>query len=155
MAIQTKRPTGPDLVYRKLISSRRVVCASPAYLDVHGRPERPEDLASHNCLRVIRGDHLYAQWTFKGQDGPYKLDVDGSLASDSTDTLHAWALDGAGIVVKALWDIEDDLRAGRLVELLADHACDEVHLYAVHFTRRLVSVRIKAFIDFLGQDFRR
>ncbi len=149
VAIQTKRPTEGDVVYRKLLSSRRVICAAPAYLAARGRPERPEDLPAHNCLCMMRGTHVYDQWTVRGAQGSVKIAVSGSLTSSSTDVIHAWALDGAGVTIKALWDIEDDLRAGRLVELLADYACDDIHLYATHFTRRYVPARIRAFIDFL------
>ena len=149
VAIQTKRPTEGDVVYRKLLNSRRVICAAPSYLLTRGRPEKPEDLAHHNCLCVMRGTRVYDQWTVRGPQTPVKVVVSGSLTSDSTDTIHRWALDGAGVAIKALWDIEDDLRAGRLMELLPDYACDDIHLYATHFTHRHVPTRIRAFIDFL------
>ena len=149
VAIQTKRPTEGDVVYRKLLSSRRVICAAPSYLQTRGRPEKPEDLAHHNCFCVTRGARIYDQWTVRGPQAPVKVVVSGSLTSNSTDTIHRWALDGAGVAIKALWDIEDDLRAGRLVELLPDYACDDIHLYATHFTHRHVPPRIRAFIDFL------
>ena len=149
VAIQTKRPTVGDVVSRKLLSSRRVICAAPSYLLTRGRPDTPEDLAHHDCLCVTRGARVYDQWTVQGPQAPMKVVVSGSLTSNSTDTIHHWALDGAGVAIKALWDIEDDLRAGRLVELLPDYACDDIHLYATHFTRRHVPARIRAFIDFL------
>ena len=149
VALQTKRPTEGDVAYRKLLSSRRVICAAPSYLQTRGRPEKPEDLAHHNCLCVARGARIYDQWTVRGPQAPVKVVVSGSLTSNSTDTIHRWALDGAGVAIKALWDIEDDLRAGRLMELLPDYSCDDIHLYATHFTRRYVPTRIRAFIDFL------
>ena len=151
VAIQTKRPTEGDVVYRKLLGSRRVICAAPAYLAARGRPERPEQLAEHDCICMTRGTRLYDQWTVKGADGPAKVAVSGTLTSNSTDTIHGWVLDGAGVAIKALWDIEEDLQAGRLVELLAEHACDDINLYATHFTRRHVPPRIRAFIDFLAE----
>jgi DNA-binding transcriptional LysR family regulator len=149
IAIQTKRPTEGDVIHRKLLSSRRVICASPAYLEARGRPERPGDLAAHDCICVIRGSDLYDQWTMKGPSGPIKVSVSGSLASTSADTIHGWIRDGAGIAMKALWDVEEDLKTGRLIELLPDYACDTVDLYATHFARRLVPPRIRLFIDYL------
>lgn len=151
IAILTKRPTAEDVVHRKLLSGRRVICASPEYLQRRGRPQRPEELVNHDCIRMVRGSQLYDQWTVKGPHGPSKVQVSGALISNCTDTIHTWALEGAGIAVKALWDIEDDLRSGRLVELLAEFACDEMHLYATHFARRHVPPRIRLFIDFLAQ----
>ncbi len=150
VAIQTKRPTAGEVVYRKLLSSRRVICAAPAYVAARGRPERPEQLADHDCICMTRGTRVYDRWTVRGVAGPAKVAVSGSLTSNCTDIIHGWVLDGAGVAIKALWDIEDDLQASRLVELLADYACDDINLYAAHLTRRHVPPRIRAFIDFLA-----
>jgi DNA-binding transcriptional LysR family regulator len=152
VAIQTKRPTEGDVIHRKLLGGNRVICASPAYIAAHGRPQVPKDLTHHNCIRLVRGQHLYDQWTVTGPDGPEAIAVSGSLISNSTDTIHGWVLDGAGIAVKALWDIEDDLKTGRLVELLPDYACDKITLYATHFARRHTPPRIRLFIDFLAKN---
>ena len=73
------------------------------------------------------------------------------MLSDSTDVIHRWALDGAGIAVKAYWDVCDELDNGALVELLPDYACDRISLYATHVTRRHVPKRIRLFIDFLAE----
>ena len=151
VAIQTKRPTEGDVIQRKLLGSSRVICASPAYIAAHGRPQVPNDLANHNCIRLVRGQKIYDQWTVTGPDGPEAIAVSGSLISNSTDTIHGWVLDGAGIAVKALWDIENDLKAGLLVELLPDYACDKVTLWATHFARRHVPPRIRLLIDFLAK----
>src|SRR5581483_4023715 len=114
--------TGPAVVHRKLLSCRRVICASPEYIARHGQPRTPEELVQHNCVCLVRGLQLYDQWTLKGPEGPYQVQVSGALVSSCTETLHTWALEGAGIVVKAEWDIENDLRSGRLVELLPEFA---------------------------------
>ena len=131
-----------------------MVCAAPDYIARRGRPERPEDLSQHDCLCVTRGGRVYNRWTLKGEDGRVSIAVSGRLVSNSTDTLHGWALDGAGIVTKALWDIEEDLAAGRLVELLAEHSCDDIHLYAALPTRRHTPPRLRAFLDFIVQGLR-
>ena len=68
--------------------------------------------------------------------------------------LHDWALKGRGLVLKALWDIEDDLREGRLVECLAPYHCDEIELYAVFANRRHMSPRVRVFLDFVEQAFK-
>ena len=151
IAIQTKRPTQGDVIHRKLLSSRRVVCASPAYINTHGRPERLEDLKAHNCIRMLRGRDLYDQWTLKNHEGGVQqVAVSGALVSNDGETIHDWAVGGVGVAVKALWDIQDDLQNGRLVELLDHHACDDMNLYATHFDRRHVPPRIRLFIDFLA-----
>jgi DNA-binding transcriptional LysR family regulator len=151
IAVVTKRPIDGDTIHRKLIESRRVVCASPEYLARHGSPATPDDLLSHNCIRARRGDRIYDGWTFLGPDGPREYSVSGTLVTDSNDVIHQWALGGSGIAVKALWDVRADIEAGRLVEVLGDYACDEICLYATHVTRRHVPPRIRLFIDLLAE----
>ena len=155
VVLVTKRPTEGDAIHRKLVESRRVVCASPAYLARRGAPSRPEDLAGHDCIRARRGDRVYETWTLLGPGGPQEYPVSGTLISDSTDVLHQWVLAGGGIAVKAHWDVREDLNAGRLIELLADYACDDICLYATHVTRRHVPPRIRSFLDVLAEELPR
>ena len=72
-----------------------------------------------------------------------------ALSTASGEVLHDWALKGRGLALKALWDIEEDLRAGRLVECLTPYHCDEIELYAVFATRRHLSPRVRVFLDFV------
>lgn len=150
IAIVTKRPTDGDIIHRKLLDSKRVICAAPVYLARAGVPRTPEALADHNCLRMRRGTRVYDSWKLQGPAGPHEYPVSGNLLSDSTDVIHRWAREGAGIAVKAYWDICDELADGTLVELLSDYACDDICLYATHVTRRHVPKRIRLFIDFLA-----
>lgn len=151
IAIVTKRPTDGDVIHRKLLDSRRVVCAAPSYLERAGTPRTPEGLTDHNCIRMRRGRFVYDTWRLQGPAGPSEYPVSGSLLSDSTDVIHRWVLDGAGIAVKAYWDICDELNDGTLIELLPDYACDDISLYATHLTRRHVPKRIRLFIDFMAE----
>ena len=64
--------------------------------------------------------------------------------------MHGWALLGRGICFKALWDVEDDLAEGRLIELLKPFASDDICLYASYATRRHLPSRVRVFIDFVA-----
>ncbi len=64
VGLHVDRPHDGNIVVRKLLSSRRVVCASPDYLAEHGTPGRPEDLLGHECLRLVRGRHVFDSWSF-------------------------------------------------------------------------------------------
>jgi DNA-binding transcriptional LysR family regulator len=75
--------------------------------------------------------------------------VRGSLLTNNAEVLHDWALMGRGIVLKALWDIEDDLRTGRLVELLAPFSADAINLYVTYPTKSHLPRRVRVFIDFM------
>jgi DNA-binding transcriptional LysR family regulator len=143
-------PSDPDLVMRRLLLSRRVICASPAYLSRHGIPRLPEDLLKHNCIRKLRGRTVIDIWHFIGENGPREMRVHGSLATDSGEVMHEWLLNGRGIGHKALWDIEDDLEQGRLIECLAGFTDDRLELCASFIGRPYLLPRTRAFVDFIA-----
>jgi len=144
------------LVVRHLADHERYVVASPSYLDAHGRPDAPEQLSDHDCLRFA-----YRQgpqrWTFtKGTDAQdcRKVDVRGRLSANNADILREAVLGGQGIALLAEWLVGDDVRAGRLVRLfagwqinpLSDGAC----IYAAYLPNRRNSRKVQAFIEFLS-----
>jgi DNA-binding transcriptional LysR family regulator len=142
-------PPEVGVVATKLLGSRRLVCASPAYLDRYGAPRTPDDLGQHDCIRLVRGRWIFDHWTFRDGDGRREVHVDGTLTTSSGEVLNDWALAGKGLALKALWDIRADLAAGRLIECLADYACDEIELYAVFLSRKHLSPRVRVFLDFI------
>ncbi len=75
--------------------------------------------------------------------------VRGTLMTDNAEVMHGWALKGCGLTLKALWDIEDELKDGRLVEVLAPFAHNAINLYAVYPTRAHLPLRVRVFIDFV------
>jgi DNA-binding transcriptional LysR family regulator len=148
VGLLTDQPTDGSIISRQLLSSRRVVCASPEYIAEHGVPERPEDLLRHDCIRLVRGRHVFDRWTFMENDKPREVQVHGTLMTNNAEVMHGWALMGRGLALKALWDIEDELSDGRLVELLAPFANNVINLYAVYPTRAHLPPRVRVFIDF-------
>jgi len=140
----------PDssLITRRLGVGRLVLCAAPEYLARHGRPERPEDLAEHNCLIYINS-HLEGRWRLSGPDGEHDVAIAGNLRSNSVEGLRAAALAGLGICLLPTVNISEDLAAGHLVRLLPDYRTTEVVLQAVYPPGRHVPVKVRTFIDFL------
>jgi DNA-binding transcriptional LysR family regulator len=149
VGLHIDEPLSDNIISRKLISSRRVACASPAYIAKHGVPARPEDLLAHACICLVRGRHVFDNWTFADDNQPRDIQVGGALSTNNAEVLHGWILDGHGIGMKALWDIEDDLEAGRLIEVLAPFACDRLNLYLHYPTRSHLPRRVRVFIDFI------
>jgi DNA-binding transcriptional LysR family regulator len=143
------KPTDGSMVVRLLLAGRGVVCASPEYLAAHGAPEKPDDLLSHECILLMFGRHLFDRWPFQEDGKQRNVQVQGSLCCDNTEVVHSWALSGCGVTMRALWDIEEDLAEGRLIELLKPYSYHEINLYIVYPTRSHLPPRIRAFIDFL------
>jgi DNA-binding transcriptional LysR family regulator len=149
VALVTDQPSDGGMVSRLLLGSRRVACASPAYLKEHGWPSVPEDLRGHRCVVLVRGRQVFDRWTFKRNGKECEIQVAGALRSNNAEVLHGWMLEGRGIGLKAQWDIEDDLKEERLVEVLGPFWMDTLNLYAVFPTRRHLPPRVRVFLDFI------
>jgi DNA-binding transcriptional LysR family regulator len=150
VALRMGRPDDPAVIARKVASTRRTLCGAPSYLAARGVPARPADLASHECLRLARRHQLFDRWRFRTESGVEEIRVGGHLSSSSGDVLHGWALEGRGLSLEALWDVAEDLRAGRLVECLADYRCDEIDLFAIFQPGHPIPPRVRLFVDFIA-----
>lgn len=150
VALRVDRPDDPAVIARKIASTRRVLCGAPGYLATRGVPERPADLAGHECLRLARRHRLHDRWRFRTENGVEEIKVGGRLSSSSGDVLHGWALEGWGLSSEALWDVAEDLQAGRLVECLADYWCDEIELFVAFQPSHPIPPRIRLFVDFMA-----
>ena len=150
LGLQTDLPSDGNLIARKLLRGSRVVCASPRYLSEHAAPELPQDLAQHNCIRMIRWGQVFDRWRFVVNGVPQEVLVTGSLTTNSADVVHSWILTGRGIGLKARWDIQADLEDGRLVEILGPYSEDGMSLYAVYASRSHLPQRKRMFIDFIS-----
>jgi DNA-binding transcriptional LysR family regulator len=152
VAIQfTEQIEDQSLVARKLAHNRRIVCASPDYLDRSGMPRTLEDLRHHNCLQ-LSGVSRFNDWC-AGDFESGALRLDGSFQTNSTDALYHAALAGIGVARLSTYLVGDDLRAGRLVRLLPDYEDTSSDIYAVYSTRRNLSPKVRAFIDRLVDRF--
>lgn len=150
VSLQIDLPTDGNVISRVIVAGRRVVCASPDYLSAHPAPSSPADLQLHDCILLLRGRHLMDRWLFQENGERIEIPVRGALSTNNAEVVHGWALAGRGVALKAHWDIDEDLKAGRLVELLASYACDEMNLYAVYPMRHHLPPRTRIFMDFIA-----
>lgn len=141
-----------SLVARKLASTRRVVCAAPAYLARRGIPQTPDDLAAHNCLGHVpqRGAE---DWAFNGPDGAFTVRAAGSLMVNNGDMLRLAVLAGSGIAMLPSFIVGPDLAEGRLRALLCDFEPPPLPISAVYPAGRPVAAKVRAFIDHLAACF--
>ncbi|MBM3117149.1 LysR family transcriptional regulator [Jeongeupia naejangsanensis] len=132
--------------------NRRVLVASPAYWDRHGRPDSPAGLSGHACLAFSIRDSAHVSWRFH-RDGqtesvqvaPVRHANDGAIVSE-------WARRGWGVAYKSRLDVANDLAAGRLAQALADWQGEPTPMYIVRPGARQLLPRVRAFRDFcLGQ----
>lgn len=136
VAVRIGAPADGDLVATRLAPVRRLVCASPAYLDRCGTPEAPADLVGHNCLTVASMPLPPSWWRFAGVNGDAALPVRGSFRSDDTGALLQAALEGVGVVHLASWLVGPMVRDGRLRALMPHAEPPRGASSAVHALRR-------------------
>lgn len=154
MAIRMGELADSRLVARRVAGNRRILAASPAYLEAHGRPENPDDLARHNCLVFAYPGLLQNTWPLRKGRREQSVAVSGRLCSDSGDVLHAWCLAGLGISLRETWDIHEELRDGRLLRVLPEWEATPSKISLVRTRREPVPRRLAAFSDFLLERWR-
>lgn len=142
-----------SFIVRKLAANRRVIVASPSYLEAHGTPRTPQDLLDHNCLLLRFPGSQQFQWSLEGDEGIVTLPVSGSMDSDNGEVLREWCLDGIGLALKSLWEIGPDLKAGRLKVVLPAWRPPSHAVYALYPHSRYLPPRVRAFIDFLLETY--
>ncbi|MEW7847908.1 LysR substrate-binding domain-containing protein [Massilia aurea] len=145
----------PDqrLVARRIMSNRRLLCASPRYLERHGAPSALADLANHRCIVHRQNDDAHGVWRLEHEGRSVSVKVEGALSSNDGDIVLGWALDGHGILVRSEWDLAKYVESGRLRIVLPGYAQPEADLFVVYPSKRRQSARARAFIDFLVEQF--
>ncbi len=151
-----------NLISRKLASSRRVLCASPDYLAKKGTPITPQNLVSHDCLAMIRSNEELKTWHFQDDEGYKSITVVPKRFSDDGEVIRQWALQGAGIALKSILDVQQDIKQQRLVTVLngymknfsASSSATGADLNVIYLSRQYQPKRIRLFVDFLIERFR-
>ena len=147
MAIRFGALTDSTLIARPLAPNFRVLCASPAYLAEHGAPVHPSDLVRHRCILI--GDQRRADLHFSGEGEAHTVRVTASIVTNDGEAAHTLAAEGAGIAVKSIWDVGDDLLAGRLVRVLPGHAVSAAPLHAIYPHSQHLAPRVRVFVDYV------
>ncbi|MGF6221314.1 LysR family transcriptional regulator [Pseudomonas frederiksbergensis] len=134
---------------RILGSSRRAVVASPEYLARHGAPKTPDELENHRCFN-FNFRRSRDEWPFKLNQQTQYLAVRGDMLTNNGETMRQMTINGLGISRLGMFHIAEDVKAGRLVELLADfNAGDTEDITAIFNNQRYMPQRVRVFIDFL------
>lgn len=140
----------PDsrLTARRVGDLRFVLCAAPHYIDLHGLPNSPEDLAHHHQVGYVLAS--------TGKVRPLRLERDGRIVehevparfvtTDSTAALSA-GLDGLGLIVLAEFVASHYLTSGALVRVLPGWQCPSLPLHLVTPSARKRAARVRAFMD--------
>jgi DNA-binding transcriptional LysR family regulator len=149
----------PDssLVSVRLADNRRMCVAAPEYLKRHGTPEHPNELAHFDCLTLSSDASQTRGWAFRvtagGGDELVHFRPSGPLDCSDGQVLHDWCLQGYGIAWRSTWEVEQEIQAGKLVEVLAAFAAPPNGIYAVFPQRKHLPLRVRLWIDFLKHHY--
>jgi DNA-binding transcriptional LysR family regulator len=145
------------LVAHPLCSGPRLPVASSAYLERVGSPKSPADLAHHAALLWSAGEQRFDEWQLwrgrKASGISEQVHVSGPLCADGV-LARQWAIEGRGIAFKVLWDVIDDLEAGRLVRVLPEYRGDDIPVHAVLPSREHQPPRVRALLAHLRAKFK-
>ena len=153
----------PDssLVSVRLADNRRLCVATPQYLQAHGTPRHPGELAKFECLMLSSEASQTRGWVFR-MDQPVDSDAEGELvylkpggALDCSDgqVLHDWCLAGYGLAWRSTWEVASEIASGQLVAVLENFAAPPNGIYAVFPQRKHLPLRVRLWIDFLKHHY--
>lgn len=153
LAIRIGALDDSSLVGVKLADNRRVVVASPEYLARRGVPASPQALAGHDCLTFGNYGNQARGWQFTIDGKVVSLRVSGAMACNDGAVLRDWALAGRGLAWRSMWEVGEDLKAGRLATVLDAFAAPDNAIYAVFPQRRHLPLRVRMLIDLLKNTY--
>lgn len=139
-----------NLIAKRLAPCRTVLCASPSYVEKMGAPQKPADLADHNCLRYsyFRGGN---EWLFLHQEQEFKVLPRGNFIVNNSEAIRRALITGIGVAQMPTFIIGKELRSGTLVNLMPEYRLPEHFLYAVYPQRKHMPLKVRMFIDFLSE----
>ncbi|MGZ3733173.1 MAG: LysR substrate-binding domain-containing protein [Parachlamydiaceae bacterium] len=147
-------PKGADFIFKKLMENKLVLCASPSFLKSQKvQVQHPRDLKHYPLLMP----NVYSKCKFK-KSGVTLSEFRNvtQIESESGLFLTELALQGAGIAVRSYWDVKHFIDKGQLVQVLEEQPIESFGtIYAVVTSKRLLSPRVRTFLDFLDLEFQK
>jgi DNA-binding transcriptional LysR family regulator len=155
LAIRITRLENSSLIARRLAPFSVRLCASPELIKRHGEPRTPRDLAKVPCIIDTNGRWL-SNWPFVGDNSDLvTVSVSGPIEVNSPLTARAAAVAGLGFTILPDFIAAPEIEAGRLVTVLDDRIPTGGGIFAVYPHRRYLPAKVRVFVDFLVQWFKR
>ncbi|WP_428944429.1 LysR family transcriptional regulator [Pantoea sp. FN060301] len=150
MAIRIGSLSDSSLIARSLGSIRRIICASPAYLERRGVPLHPDDLQQHACLRF--GREGQSGWELNVNGKRKITSVQGPVMSNNGEVLADAAIAGLGLVLLPEFIVEGAIAQGKLISVMETYHPESLPLSAVYPQHRQRSEITRALLDFLKES---
>lgn len=153
--IRAGEPKDSALVARRLALMPQVLCASPGYLARCGAPQTPEELAQHESIGFFSSGNAVDHSLDLIVGGERRVFTSGGwMAVNDAESYVAAALRGCGLIQVPRYHVENDLRSGRLVEVLPSWPSPDLPVSALYPQHRQLSPRVRIFVDWLVGVYR-
>jgi DNA-binding transcriptional LysR family regulator len=137
-----------NMTAHRIAQGRRVVVATPAYLQRHGVPTSPGDLSRHQAIINSRVPG-FDTWTFRKGAQEVSVGLHGRLKVTAAEGLREAVKCNLGLTLASEWNFSPELKCGEVVAVLEDWALPATNLSAVYPTGRLASTKARAFASFV------
>jgi DNA-binding transcriptional LysR family regulator len=157
LAVRFGEPAPSALIARRLLDARILTVASPIYIDRHGSPRHPQDLASdsHQCILAIDpSTGRPFDWEFWRGNEVVSVAVNGRLTVTDSGTKLGACLAGFGIAQVIDLGLEHHFKSGALIKLFPDWSDERFPLYVYYVSRNYVPAKVRKFIDFIVGSLR-
>jgi len=155
LAVRFGEPSPSSLIARRILDARILTVASPVYIERHGRPVRPQDLASasHQCIRAIdTSTGRPFEWEFRRGKELIAVAVNGRLTVSDAGTKLGACLAGFGVAQVIDLGLEHHFRSGALINLFPGWSDERFPLYVYYASRNHVPAKVRKFIDFIVES---
>ncbi|TPG38038.1 hypothetical protein EAH79_17095 [Sphingomonas koreensis] len=137
-----------SLAGRELIGHAQITCASPAYLEAHGAPQTPDELADHTCLGCMNwSGRPYAEWRFTRDEQVHPVQIRSLFQVNDGRVLLAAALAGHCIILQPEALVSEAINAGNLVPILSEYPPPSRPMYLMFAARHPQLPKLRTFID--------
>lgn len=140
-----------SLIAKKLANLQHVVCGAPSYLERFGAPTRPEDLKHHNCLKFTLTDHV-DEWEFRNATQTIRVPITGRYRVTSSLAVRDALIAGFGLSLIPRVYVASQIGNGDLRTVLNDWTTTETIIYALYPSKKNLSAKVRAFLDFVGEQ---
>ncbi len=139
-----------SLISRKIVTSKRVLCASPDYLKELGTPTHPNELKQHRCLHYGYQD-TGNRWHLQGPDGKQSVTINCVMWSNNGEALKNAAVENQGIALLPTFIAGEELQHGQLITILSDYPPSDVTVCALYPRHRHLSAKVRFFVNLLAE----
>tara|TARA_R110001583_G_scaffold9945_6_gene46351 strand:- start:6920 stop:7600 length:681 start_codon:yes stop_codon:yes gene_type:complete len=152
IALRYGSPSDASVYGFKICNVPGLLCATPGYLEKHGVPCHPHDLATHNGLFYQLHDIVHDVWTFSDADNNYKIKMSSDRIANDAEIVRRWCVSGQGLAVKSCLDMAEDLISGKVVHVMPEFKARATELWLICPSRQSITPAVRLLRDMLRKE---